>query len=197
MIQWDLLGCLIVAWLVVYGVIWKGLHNSGKVRTHVFFMNCIKQVSFQILWFSAIFPYVVLSILCVKALTLEGATNGLAYLYTPQWERLWEAEVWIGMQGFVWGTSNQVGFQMVELRYFSPMVWVLELCLPLEAITSFTTIVIAMLSWSAASTLLPPSSLPLSYFPSWATWRTRKAWMWGTWSSQVQVLRSLFTPRLF
>merc|ERR1712117_803285 len=78
MIQWDLLGCLIFAWLVVYGVIWKGLHNSGKI-----------------LWFSAIFPYVVLAILCVKALTLEGATNGLAYLYTPQWERLLEAEVWI------------------------------------------------------------------------------------------------------
>ena len=31
MVQWDLFGCLIVAWIVVYGVIWKGLHNSGKV----------------------------------------------------------------------------------------------------------------------------------------------------------------------
>jgi solute carrier family 6 GABA transporter-like protein 1 len=78
MIQWDLFGCLLFAWLVVYGVIWKGLHNSGKI-----------------LWFSAIFPYVVLAILCVKALTLEGATDGLAYLYTPQWHRLLEAEVWI------------------------------------------------------------------------------------------------------
>ena len=31
MIQLDLLGCLLCAWVVVYGVIWKGLHNSGKV----------------------------------------------------------------------------------------------------------------------------------------------------------------------
>ena len=31
MIQWDLFGCLVVAWVIVYAVIWKGLHNSGKV----------------------------------------------------------------------------------------------------------------------------------------------------------------------
>ena len=30
-VQWDLLGYLILAWAVVYMVIWKGLHNSGKV----------------------------------------------------------------------------------------------------------------------------------------------------------------------
>jgi solute carrier family 6 GABA transporter-like protein 1 len=31
-VQWDLLGYLILAWAVVYCVIWKGLHNSGKVQ---------------------------------------------------------------------------------------------------------------------------------------------------------------------
>ena len=30
-VQWDLFVCLIVAWILVYGFIWKGLHNSGKV----------------------------------------------------------------------------------------------------------------------------------------------------------------------
>ena len=48
------------------------------------------------LWFSAIFPYVILSILCVKALTLEGAWDGIKFLFTPQWERLAESQVWIG-----------------------------------------------------------------------------------------------------
>ena len=48
------------------------------------------------LWFSAIFPYVVLSILCCKALTLEGAFDGIKFLFTPQWERLTESQVWIG-----------------------------------------------------------------------------------------------------
>jgi len=32
-IQWELLGCLFLAWVFVYLIIWKGLHSSGKVRT--------------------------------------------------------------------------------------------------------------------------------------------------------------------
>jgi len=31
----------------------------------------------------------------VKALSLEGAAEGIKFLFTPQWERLYEAEVWI------------------------------------------------------------------------------------------------------
>jgi len=77
-VQVDLFCFLILAWILVYGVIWRGLHNSGKI-----------------LWFSAIFPYVLLSILCVKALTLEGAFDGIKFLFTPDWERLKESQVWI------------------------------------------------------------------------------------------------------
>ena len=41
-VQWDLLGYLILAWTVVYCVIWKGLHNSGKVRL-TYNLYCAKQ----------------------------------------------------------------------------------------------------------------------------------------------------------
>jgi SNF family Na+-dependent transporter len=30
-IQWELVGCLLLAWILVYLIIWKGLHSSGKV----------------------------------------------------------------------------------------------------------------------------------------------------------------------
>ena len=30
--RWELFGYLALAWIVVYFVVWKGLHNSGKVR---------------------------------------------------------------------------------------------------------------------------------------------------------------------
>lgn len=30
-VQTDLFCFLLLAWVIVYGVIWKGLHNSGKV----------------------------------------------------------------------------------------------------------------------------------------------------------------------
>jgi hypothetical protein len=31
-VQWELAGCLLLAWLVVYFIICKGLHSSGKVK---------------------------------------------------------------------------------------------------------------------------------------------------------------------
>ena len=61
-IQWELAGCLALAWLCVYGIIAKGLHSSGKI-----------------IWFTALFPYFVMAILLVRALTLEGAMDGIRY----------------------------------------------------------------------------------------------------------------------
>ena len=29
--QWELVGTLFLSWVVVYLIIWKGLHSSGKV----------------------------------------------------------------------------------------------------------------------------------------------------------------------
>ena len=29
--KWDLLATLVLAWAIVYLIIWKGLHSSGKV----------------------------------------------------------------------------------------------------------------------------------------------------------------------
>ena len=49
----------------------------------------------QIIWFSAMFPYVVLTILCCKALTLDGAWDGIKYLFTPKWELLTQSQCWI------------------------------------------------------------------------------------------------------
>ena len=32
-LNWELAGCLLLAWTCVYLIIWKGLHSSGKVST--------------------------------------------------------------------------------------------------------------------------------------------------------------------
>ena len=49
----------------------------------------------QIIWFSAMFPYAILTILAVRAFSLEGAWDGVMYLFTPDWERLKMSECWI------------------------------------------------------------------------------------------------------
>ncbi|XP_049808868.1 sodium- and chloride-dependent GABA transporter 1-like [Schistocerca nitens] len=76
--QWELAGCLLLAWVLVYLIIWRGLHQSGKV-----------------IWFTALFPYAVLAVLVVRAVTLRGAADGLLYYVTPRWEELASPGPWI------------------------------------------------------------------------------------------------------
>jgi hypothetical protein len=55
-IQWELAGCLLLSWLLVYVIICKGLHSSGKVilnlistfnRTFFSELICILAANFQ------------------------------------------------------------------------------------------------------------------------------------------------------
>ena len=32
--QWELVGTLLLGWIIVYLIVWKGLHSSGKVNAH-------------------------------------------------------------------------------------------------------------------------------------------------------------------
>lgn len=77
-IQWELAGCLFLAWVCVYLIIWKGLHSSGKI-----------------IWFTALFPYFVMFILLVRAVTLDGAVDGLLYYVAVDWSKLQQGRTWI------------------------------------------------------------------------------------------------------
>ncbi|XP_050304515.1 sodium- and chloride-dependent GABA transporter 1-like isoform X2 [Anthonomus grandis grandis] len=77
-LQWNLFVCLTIGWLMVYCIIRKGLHQSGKI-----------------IWFSALFPYVILFIMLVRAVTLDGAADGLLYYVTPRWEKLLTSGPWM------------------------------------------------------------------------------------------------------
>ncbi|KAK3106826.1 hypothetical protein FSP39_000767 [Pinctada imbricata] len=76
-IRWELAGCLLVAWIMVAVCLAKGIKTSGKA-----------------VYFTAFFPYVVLLILLIRALTLEGSVDGIIYYFKPQWDKLGTAKVW-------------------------------------------------------------------------------------------------------
>ncbi|XP_060596173.1 sodium-dependent dopamine transporter-like [Ruditapes philippinarum] len=77
-INWQLMLCLLGVYLICYFSLWKGIHTSGKV-----------------VWFTALFPYVVLFILLIRGATLPGAGEGLKYYLRPNVTRLATSGVWI------------------------------------------------------------------------------------------------------
>ncbi|KAL4223499.1 hypothetical protein ACF0H5_016970 [Mactra antiquata] len=77
-INWQLMLCLLGVYLICYFSLWKGIHTSGKV-----------------VWFTALFPYVVLFILLIRGATLPGAGKGVKYYLTPNITKLATSDVWI------------------------------------------------------------------------------------------------------
>ncbi|CAL7951010.1 unnamed protein product [Xylocopa violacea] len=75
--DWKLMVCLFVSWLSVVLITFRGVKSSGKAS-----------------YFLAIFPYIILISLLVRAVTLEGAGNGILFFVTPQWSKLLEPTVW-------------------------------------------------------------------------------------------------------
>uniref|UniRef100_A0A915HFM5 Transporter n=1 Tax=Romanomermis culicivorax TaxID=13658 RepID=A0A915HFM5_ROMCU len=59
----------------------------------------------QVVWFTAIFPYVVLFSLLIRGLTLPGAMDGIWYYLTPNLEKLKDGQVWLD-------ASTQVFFSL-------------------------------------------------------------------------------------
>lgn len=75
--NWKLTVCLFIAWGCICGVLARGVKTSGKAA-----------------YFLAIFPYIVMICLLIKAATLEGAVNGIIFFIKPNWEKLFEPDVW-------------------------------------------------------------------------------------------------------
>ncbi|XP_059809665.1 sodium-dependent neutral amino acid transporter B(0)AT2-like [Hypanus sabinus] len=70
-------GCLLGAWVIVCLAMIKGIKSSGKV-----------------MYFSSLFPYLVLFCFLVRGLLLEGSVDGIRYMFTPKIEILVDTQVW-------------------------------------------------------------------------------------------------------
>ncbi|XP_055244573.1 sodium-dependent serotonin transporter isoform X1 [Gorilla gorilla gorilla] len=77
-ISWQLALCIMLIFTVIYFSIWKGVKTSGKV-----------------VWVTATFPYIILSVLLVRGATLPGAWRGVLFYLKPNWQKLLETGVWI------------------------------------------------------------------------------------------------------
>ncbi|XP_053205202.1 sodium-dependent neutral amino acid transporter B(0)AT3-like [Panonychus citri] len=76
--NWKIAGCLLLAWILCYLCMVKGIASSGKV-----------------VYVTATFPYFVLLIFFFRGITLKGMSAGVSHLFTPKWSKLLDPIVWL------------------------------------------------------------------------------------------------------
>jgi SNF family Na+-dependent transporter len=99
--RWDLIGCLALCWALICGSLIKGIASYGKV-----------------VYFTTLFPYVVLTIMVGYVATLEGFSDGMEFYFVPKWDKLADVEVWNAAAGQIFFSLGvAVGSQLLLSSY--------------------------------------------------------------------------------
>nr|XP_003701849.2 PREDICTED: sodium- and chloride-dependent GABA transporter ine isoform X1 [Megachile rotundata] len=98
-LRWELVACLITAWIMVYFSVWKSIKSSAQVR-----------------YLTATLPFVLIVVFLTRSLTLEGADKGLQFFFHPRWELLSDAKVWINAAAQIF---NSVGIAFGSMICFA------------------------------------------------------------------------------
>ena len=77
-VSWSVFTGMLIAWIITYFIIWKGVGSISKV----------------VVW-TATLPFVILAILIIRALTLDGAMDGIRYFLIPNWSLLADGQLWL------------------------------------------------------------------------------------------------------
>ncbi|XP_013384850.1 sodium- and chloride-dependent glycine transporter 1 isoform X2 [Lingula anatina] len=101
-IRWQLLLCLIFAWVMIFLCLCKGVKSSGKV-----------------VYVTATFPYLVLIILLVRGVTLPGSMEGIKYYLIPKWEKLLSFKVWAEAAGQIFYSVGAAWGAMITFASYN------------------------------------------------------------------------------
>jgi len=99
----PMVGVLLLAWVMVYFALFKGVKLTGKI-----------------VYFTALFPYFVLTAFLIRGLSLPGASKGIEFYIKPNWTKLASANVWVNaaIQNF-----NSIGIafgSLISLASYNP-----------------------------------------------------------------------------
>jgi SNF family Na+-dependent transporter len=73
---------VLVSFVLLYLCTIKGIKTSGKVE-----------------YVSATAPYVILFILLIRGLFLDGASDGISFMFTVDWSKVWSFDIWARAAG--------------------------------------------------------------------------------------------------
>ncbi|XP_047447863.1 sodium- and chloride-dependent GABA transporter ine [Mugil cephalus] len=144
-VRWELFGCLIVAWVIVYLGIFKGVIITGKV-----------------VYFTALFPYFILFALLINNVQLPGAKDGILYFVTPVWGKLFELKVWVGAASQVFNSLGIAFGSMISMASYNKFNHnVLRDTMIVSLINSFTSILAGFVIFSAIGYMAHIHKLPV------------------------------------
>ncbi|KAL4660615.1 sodium- and chloride-dependent GABA transporter ine-like [Arapaima gigas] len=145
-IRWELFLLLLVAWILVYLSIFKGVKSTGKV-----------------VYFTALFPYVILVALLINNMQLPGAIKGIEFFIIPEWDKLRSLEVWVNAAAQIFNSLG-IGFGslMAMASYNDFHNSVLKDTLVISITNSFTSILAGFVIFSAFGYMSHLQNIPVS-----------------------------------
>ncbi|XP_029028820.1 sodium- and chloride-dependent GABA transporter 1 [Betta splendens] len=145
-VRWDLLLILLLGWILIYLCIFKGVKSTGKV-----------------VYFTALFPYVILIALLINNTQLPGALDGIKFFIVPEWARLLSVEVWVNAAAQIFNSIG-IGFGslMAMSSYNSFHNNVLKDTLTIAIINSCTSILAGFVIFSAFGYMSHLQGIPVS-----------------------------------
>ncbi|XP_036379971.1 sodium- and chloride-dependent GABA transporter ine [Megalops cyprinoides] len=144
--RWELFLLLLVAWILNYLCIFKGVKSTGKV-----------------VYFTALFPYIILVTLLINNVRLPGALTGIEFFIIPEWEKLKSLEVWVNAAAQIFNSIG-IGFGslMAMSSYNAFNNSVLKDTLTIAIVNSLTSILAGFVIFSAFGYMSHLQNIPVS-----------------------------------
>ncbi|XP_061105390.1 sodium- and chloride-dependent GABA transporter ine-like [Conger conger] len=145
-LRWELCLLLVVAWILTYLCIFKGVKSTGKA-----------------VYFTALFPYVILVALLINNMQLPGAMTGVHYFIIPDWEKLKSVEVWVNAAAQIFN-SLSIGYgSLVAMSSYNAFNNnILKDTLTICIVNSLTSILAGFVIFAAFGYMSYLQSIPVS-----------------------------------